>query len=393
MREHLTGLSILGKLEAEAVRKPAALMFLKMLREMGYDKKHAKSPDEIYYVAKEMTDHYMVSTKWYEKPHMFSRTGLVGTATSPLQSFATTWVGMLREYAHMSKAGLLEGSVAKQLPLAAFLGMNLVTAGVIGLVGVKEWDAIAGWLNRTFGYNIMTGTEFMLSNVKSTKYRFGLLADAIGMNIGATFNAPTLTGSFMPGVQGIGNAANALVTGGKALGAKMGITSAPTSVEMRDALKGVSPRFSPIPGVNWGDIEKQFTPEGMPYQDTKGNAGPVTRDDFDHLARRLGTYSLKEATSKTEEFLKKRKSEERSQRLSKAINRSVDTLLVNPDKFMEVFDKEISKIEADGHSGDDIKNALKREIMAKIVESDDKQMMGKATSKKAYLLELMEQLR
>jgi hypothetical protein len=162
---------------------------------------------------------------------------------------------------------------------------------------------------------------------------------------------------------------------------------------MRDALKGVSPRFSPIPGVNWGDIEKQFTPEGMPYQDTKGNAGPVTRDDFDHLARRLGTYSLKEATSKTEEFLKKRKSEERSQRLSKAINRSVDTLLVNPDKFMEVFDKEISKIEADGHSGDDIKNALKREIMAKIVESDDKQMMGKATSKKAYLLELMEQLR
>jgi hypothetical protein len=391
LRDHLTGISILSGIEANAVRRPAALMFLHMLRELGYDQL-GKSPKEIYYVAKEMTDHYMVSTKWYEKPHAFSRSGIVGMATSPLQSFTTTWIGMLREYGRLSASGALEGSVAKQLPLLSFMALNLTTAGVLGLVGIKEWDALAYWLNKVGGFNIPTGTEFVMSKFNSTKVRFGLLSDAVGAHIGATFNAPTLTGSFAPGLQFMGNVANFAKQMGREYLAPTGLTERPTSVEKRDALKGVAPRFSPFPGANWGDIEKAYTPEGAPYQDSAGNAGPVTRDSKDWMARRLGTYTNKEATAKTENYILKKSGTERSGRLSSAMNRAVDQMLMQPGHENEAILHAIDELKADGFSGDDLKNGLKREILSKILESDDRMMKGKGT-KTAHLYKLLESLR
>jgi hypothetical protein len=391
LRDHLSGMSLLSGIEANAVRRPASLMFLHMLRELGYDK-IAKTPDEIYHVAKEMTDQYMVSTKWYEKPHMFSRSGLVGTAMSPLQSFTTTWAGMLREYSKFAVEG--KGNPMHTIPLATFLAMNLVTAGMLGFVGIKEWDAIAHVLNTYLGYNVPGGSEWVLSKFKSDKMRFGLLSDSVGMHVGSTFNAPTLTGSFAPGLQLITGVVKAAVVAGREyLHEFAGIGKGPTAVEKRDAIKALTPRFSPVPGVNWGDVEKRFTPEGMPYQDLAGNAGPVTRDDKDWLARRLGTYSTKEATEKVEHYTAKRKADERSKRLSGTIERVVDVILTDPARSKEKIGPMLQSLSKDGFTGTDINAALKRELNSKMLESDVRNMKGSATSRKAYIQQLLKELR
>ncbi len=390
MADHLQGVTILSWVESNAVRRPAALMFLKMLKEIGYDKV-AKTPDEIYQVAKELTDHYMVSTRFYEKPHVFSRTGLVGMALSPLQSFATTWLGMLREYGILSAKGLVEGSVAKQLPLAAFVASNLLTAGMLGMVGVREWDAIAKLLNDSFGYNVPTGTEYILSKFKSDKMRFGLLSDAMGLNVGATFGSPTLTGSFAPGIQVLGAAAKF----GSQLARQTGVfgeSNKPTDVELREGLKGVTPRFSPIPvpggNLSWGTIEKKFTPKDAPYQETSGKAGPITRDADDWMARQMGTYTLKEAREKTEHYtaVKKQKT------MDKVVNRAVDIMTNNPDdmpKLPALWGELLEK----QFTAQEIQAAVKREVLSRLMEADVAGVKGGQTARQQRLYMLYEQLK
>ena len=382
--EHLTGISTLMWIEENAVRRPASLMFLNMLREIGYEK-IAKNKDEIYHVAKEMTDKYMVSNRWYDKPHAFSRSGIVGTAVSPLQSFTTTWLGMLREYAALSKEGLLEPSLAKQLPLASFMAVNVLTSGMLGLIGIKEWDYVATFLNKHFGYNIPTGTEWVMSKFKDTKYRFGLLSDAVGVHIGATFNAPTLTGSFAPGMQFMGDVGNFAAKMGQQGMASFGVGTPPTSVEMREAWKGVTPRFNWMDrateaaglgqtGLNWGAVERKYTPEGAPYQDMAGNAGPVERTPEDWRARDWGQYTIKEAEEKTLYNIDKLDAAQRKSRMSSQIEKMADTIMMNPDDpdIMSKLEPMIARLEEDKVTGAQIRKALRRELMAKSVKATDR---------------------
>ena len=390
--DHATGISLLTALESGAVRRPATLMFLEMLRESGYES-IAKNKDEIYYVAKELTDQYMVSNRFYEKPHMFSRTGLVGMATSPLQSFSTTWLGMLREYSKLSAEGILEGSVSKQLPIAAFLGISLLTSGLTGFIGVKEWDYLAALLNKYAGYNVPTGTEYILSKFKSDKLRFGLLSDALGINIGATFNSPTLTGSFAPGMQALGAVPNLAWQGVKATGV-MGEANKPTDVDLREAFKGVAPRFYPHPKFGWGGIEEMSTPPGQPYPEASGKAGPYTRTEKDWTARKWGTYTLDEMKEKTRHYTAQKAMVGRSTALGKTMNRAVDIML-NP-KHAESRDrlpKLWQGLAEQGFNGNEIKEGLQREVMSRLIEADQMAAGHAKTSKQQQLIMLYQQLR
>ena len=394
LREHFTGLSLLMWIESNVVRRPASLMFLETLRAMGYDK-IAKTPDEIFYMAKELTDQYMVSQKWFEKPHAFSRTGIVGTALGPLQSFTTTWIGMFREYTKLSTEGLIKPNLAKQLPLATFLGLNLATAGMLGVIGIKEWDALANFLNEKFGMRVMSGTEWTFSTFKNPKMRFGLLSNTIGYHVGSTFGAPTLTGSFAPGVSFLGDVARFGKTmGQRGLNTLNPNVPAPTSVEMRDSLKGVTPRFFPVPkvGLGWGEIEELYTPPGKPYQTMTGDAGPVTRTPEDWQARRLGTYTPREVTERTKGHLGKREAQQRSQRLSNAIRHAVDIILTdsNPGPKLEPIWK---SLEVDKFSGMDIKNALKRELLSQSIEEDIRLQGRGNTSRQQFIRQFLQQLR
>lgn len=388
--DHLTGLSTLSALEAHAVRRPAAHMFLEMLRELGYES-IAKDKNEIYYVAKEMTDQYMVTNQFYEKPHGISRSGLVGQALGPLQNFSVTWLGMFREYMALSAKGLAEGSISKQLPLGSFLAANLLTAGLVGVVGIKEWDMLANLSNKYLGTNIITGTEWIMSNFKSNKARFGLLSEALGYNVGATLNAPTLTGSFAPGLQLMKNAANAGWQGLKETGL-LGEANKPTNVEKRDALKGIAPNFSPIPGLNWGDIERQYTRPGAPYQESSGRAGPVTRDEADWQARRWGTYTNKEAAQKGEFYAAQKDMTNRSNMFKHAMSHAVDVMLNDPQSYRNLTPV-FQELGQRGFSGDNIRQGLIHEIESELIQADYRGMGKLQNTRQQQLAILLQRLK
>lgn len=394
MVDHLTGVSTLSWIEAQAVRRPAAHMFLEMLREIGYDK-IAKDKMEIYRVAREMTDQYMVSTRFHEKPHVFSRTGLVGMAISPLQSFATTWLGMLREYWSLAARGALEGSAAKSIPLGAFLGTSLLTTGMLGFVGVREWDALADLLNKAFGYNIPSGTEYIMSKTKSDAVRFGALTEALGWNVGATFGAPSLTGSLAPGVQfwaGVGKLASNFA---KETGA-FGESNKPTDVQWRDSWKSVMPRFSPLdvisdalglnlPPTGWGAIERKYTPENAPYQEASGQAGPVMRTPKDWEARKWGTYTTEEAKTKTSWYAANR----RQSKLGKHVDRAVDELL-RPTVNRQAVETLMGELREKKFTQEEVRQALLKEIRRRMTPAD-RRGIGRAQSPKQQRLYLLYQ--
>lgn len=232
--------------------------------------------------------------------------------------------------------------------------------------------------------------------------RYGVLGESIGkmvpsvgegIHIGATMSAPTLTGSFAVGGTYIYNMLNAAYTVSKKFLSETGMTNSPTSEQMRDALKGVSPRFGwGIPYANWGDIEHAYTPPGRPYQDMAGNAGPITRDNADWNARRLGTYTTKEAAEKARVFTADKDAQQRSQRLSKTMARAVDMLMTDPQKAMQNFGPMIQELKDDRFTGADIKQALRRELMSKYLEADVKAVGKGQSSKQQWILQLYQQL-
>jgi hypothetical protein len=395
MTEHASGLSTLMWIESHTVRRPAAHMFLEMLREVGYDK-IAKDKTEIYKVAREMTDHYMVSMRFYEKPHIFSRTGLIGMAMSPLKSFATTWLGMLREYTKLSAQGLLDvpkgkmgSAVGKQLPLTAFLATSLMTAGMMGVIGIKEWDVLAKLANNLWGYNIPTGTEWVASKFKTPGVRYGLLSEALPYNlsVGPTFASPSLAEQQFwtpPGLGFLGNVAGAAITGAKELGADVGLlseSSRPGATEKREALKGITPRFPA-----WGIVEEMFTPKGQPYAEAGGQAGPYTRTEEDWKARRLGGYTTQERDEKTKFYTAK----QRARTITKQVDRAVDIILSGKDQdklpllWQEVQEK--------GFTSQEVLSALKREVYGRLVEADVRALGKGMTPKQQRLWMLYQQL-
>jgi hypothetical protein len=267
-----------------------------------------------------------------------------------------------------------------------FMGLNVLTAGMLGLIGIKEWDFLAHLVNKYTNMNMPSGTEWVMSKFKDTKYRFGLLSDAVGMHVGATMNAPTLTGTFAPGMQFIGDAAKFGATLGQQALSQTGMVNPPTGVELRDAWKGVTPRFNWIDragealglgstGLNWADIEEKYTPPGMPYQDLAGRAGPVTRTEEDKFARKLGTYTTREAEEKTEYFINERSRKERASRFGDNIKTMADIITRNPtaSDLMDQLEPIIQRIEKEqAYTGQQIKTALKNSLRDKMIEVDER---------------------
>ncbi len=383
IRDHLSGMSTNAAIESHAVRKPAALMFLEMLRELGYDKV-AKHPDDIYWLTKNLTEDYMVSMQRHKKPHIFGRTGLAGTVASPLQSFTTTWVAQLREYT--KQAAKTHQNPANALPLGSFLALNVLTAGLIGTIGVKEWDVMAEALNHWFNMDIPTGTETILKNSKSDKLNFGVLSDAAGVHIGATFSAPTMTGTGAPGVGFIYDAGQAIFRALKETGV-FGEMNKPTEAQKRDSLKALTPR-----SYAWGRIEEAYTPKGAPLQTQKGSAGPYTRTEKDKTARNLGMYSLDEVKGKIDQYPVERKIKNRSERLKTSAGLAVDALL-NGDKPEERMRALVSELAKDKYSSAEIREALKSQLKSKVTEKDIRMMGHGTTTRQKLIIQMYNELR
>src|SRR3990167_4219587 len=129
-------------------------------------------------MAKTMTDDYMVTMKFQNKSQMFNRTGFTGNILSPLQNFAMTWIGQFREFSKQAPKGTLA-------PITTFLAINLMTAGIVGTIGYKEWDLIAHILNKLdiLPFHVMSGTEWLFSAKRNTKMMYGIISDLIGAHV------------------------------------------------------------------------------------------------------------------------------------------------------------------------------------------------------------------
>lgn len=374
VKDHMTGMSTNLAIESHAVRKPAALMFLEMLREIGYDK-IAKTPDEIYWMTKNLTEDYMVAMNRHKKPHALGRSGTVGTVMGPLQSFATTWLAQLREYTKL--AGKSHQNLANALPLASFMAVSMLTAGLVNLIASKEYDAVVGLLNSTFNMKLPLYEELVLTYVKSDYARFGVLAGITGLNVGALFAPPTVTGSFAPGAQFLVDVGDVMIKALRETGA-LGEMNKLKESEKRDALKAILPRST------WGWVEDAYTPEGAPTQTKKGTAGPYTRTEKDKLARKFSTYTLEEQKGKMLQYPAEQKMLQRRERLKTSTSLMVDALITgeNPTERIATLVQDLSE---DNYSAKEIREALKEQLKAKYTEKDIR-MMGKGKTTRQQLL-------
>jgi hypothetical protein len=251
-----------------------------------------------------------------------------------------------------------------------------MTAGILGFVGIREWDRIAMFLNKVFNLNMQTGTEWVLRNVKSDTARFGALSAAGGWHYGSVFGAPSVTGAFAPGVQQWFDFFNAIYVFGKeAVGGRS------TEVDKREALKGVMPR------ITWGHIEKAYTPEGMPYQSSRSE-GAVRRTDEDWQARKWGTYTTDEVKRKTADWEIQRKSRETTVNRSNLLTKMGDALITEGQIPQELVDR-ARELDYDPQT---LYQGLYQEILNRYKIGREREI-GKGTSpRQQRLLLLLQQL-
>ena len=376
LQDHLTGLSTMSALEKYGVRTPAALMFMKTLEKLGYDEV-ARSKTEKFEVAKELTDQYMASNKWFEKAHVFGRSGMPGSVLGLFQNFSTTWLGMFREYTKLMAEKPLDPKYVA--PFASFMAINLALGGLMGLIGTKEYNQLVALSNKYMDTNLSYWEEGLKANIKSKAVRYGIISDYTGSAAGTTFNNPTLTGSFGAGAQFYANIANLAITG-----TKYALDSA-SDVDMREAAKGLAPR-------SFGHylLEREATPKGVPYERNKGGA-QRQRTERDWTARKFGTYSLDEYEYKTDTFIEERAMKERSRRFSKKMQLIGDRLLTNRSLDAGKIVTELAKKE--GYTSDEIYQGIKRELEGRLVEPQAKAQGQVKSSRQALIYNLLQELK
>ena len=365
----VTGMAFLGAIEKSVVRTPTSLMFHNILKEMKYDQ-IAKDKNEVYRLTKELTDHYMVTNKWYEKPQAFGRSGLVGQMLSPLQSFSTTWIGMMKEFTQLAATGALEGSFAKTTPLLYFMAFNALTAGMLGLVGVREADNLITLANNMSGSTIPTMTEVILKEAPANRMlRFGVLSDMLGVNVGASLNAPSVGNLGAPGVELLANIANVAHKSVKSLSGKA------TDVEKREAWKGITPRT-----YFHGAIEEHFTPPGQPTQTNRGSGG-FMRDAFDKGARYGSTYSTREAQHRVETYTMKQDAKRVSANFGHAISVIADRNLRMDTKEVKHTEEVITALLEKGYPPKVILSSI-RDKMKEKMTPEQVRLLGRGTTQR-----------
>lgn len=180
--------------EQEAVRVPAFLFYNKMLKDV------IKDPKERYAAAAQMTADTMVNYSKTQTPAIYSQMGLAGEVVRPYQQYSHNYHGQLAEYVNAAKRD-------KQLtPLAGFLGVQTMTAGLRGLVPLATAAGIINIINTWSDDPIPTPEEYLLSSGMSDMWVLGPMSKFTGMDLSSSAGAPSLLAA--PGMPGVSFAKN-----------------------------------------------------------------------------------------------------------------------------------------------------------------------------------------
>jgi len=313
---------LLGKLN-EGVDSFTRLMTFasnyEMYKDLGFSKFEAERR------AKENTDSTMVVYGRTEAAPIFNKTGIIGAAAKPLQTYgAAQLANVVSDLRHMQAK-----HPSTWAPFVNYAMMSTMMGGVVSLVFVQEYEMLRGWLNKTFPeYFQLPSVLDIMSMDKSFVDRVDKTSQDVeeATRIAATYGIPALTGldiassaranetfisvaaavllgqkawyEITPMLEAIGKAGAGAVT---LAGSMVGDT---TNAAKRKAMTDLLPvghfgyGAKELAGVNTTEVAgKPFVnPQtGQPMvAGGKENAAIVSQGNKERLAGYLGTKSTKE---------------------------------------------------------------------------------------------------
>lgn len=319
----------LGKIEQEAVRSPTFIFYDLLLRDTIKDDKAR------WTAAGMLTDKYMVDYTLTDAPLIYGKMGIVGEAAKPLKQFQHAYYGQMLEYLQSVK------NQKNITPIASFVGIQALMAGLKGTIFVAEAALIITAINNLFGTTIPTPEEYLITSGASDLLVFGGVSTATGLipggpiDVSATLGAPQLeqvTG--LPGLSFGGKAAMEV--------GELGIAAAKGTTKESDKMSALQ---AIVPNIAQGAVEQAFTAEGEgppnPRNRMISDLDPRTEQDVQ--ARYMGARSLKESRQMIQNRVYKAAEVRRKEQLKSSMDLVLDRILTTGEVPDTVIEKWVSK--------------------------------------------------
>jgi hypothetical protein len=268
----------------EGSRHFANLTFYNYLRSAGAS--HAESVKTAAY----LTDRTMVEYNNQERPMIFTEGGL-GVLGKPYGLFQTFKFNALAQYIEYAKLAKGTGDFK---PLTTLIFGTLMTAGLTGVIGAGEYNALVSAANSNLGTNWPTLEELAITTGMPDIIHFGAPSVGINVDMSSTMNAPGIVSEPFFRAPGLEFAYD--------------IGSSAIKLLVREANGTATPSdhqefwINASPSSLKGAVEAYYTNKkfgkiiDVPVPDpTHRDRGTVTRSLHDWYARLLGGRSLEES--------------------------------------------------------------------------------------------------
>jgi hypothetical protein len=281
--EYLSFERAVARLE-EGSRSYSNLLLYNYYRSAGVS--HARAvKDAAYFTGKGMVEYTN-----YERPMLFTEggAGVIGKPFGLFQTFKFNHFAHLIEYARLAKR------TGDFTPLTMLIGAVIASAGVQGVIGAGEYNALAKLANNTLGTKWPTIEELLIKHNASDLVVYGAPSALLGIDVSTTMSAPAVVSEPFwraPGLEYVGTFS---LSGMKLMAREA--AGVATDLDYMQFWKDLAPTYIQ------GYIEAYYTNKmhgkitGVPVpQATKHGAGHVKRDLHDWYSRMMGARSLKES--------------------------------------------------------------------------------------------------
>ena len=190
------GKNLTGMLERHS-RLQALATYYSFLKSAKYDKTHGK--EAMFEQAMRQTDNLMVEYDARHRAVMYGNKGLGGTLGNFMGLFKTfqhNYFGKTAKYIRTAR----ENGVKGIEPLVGHFTMQIMTAGLLGVMAIEQVDSIIEYINAGKAKflkspkKLLTATELILtSDTLSIGEKFGMPSVIAGFDISSTLQAPGLS--------------------------------------------------------------------------------------------------------------------------------------------------------------------------------------------------------
>lgn len=394
-----------------SVRLRSALILKRFFENSGMDPKSAMEA-----AAKNSLD-VMVEYEGWKRARMYTGLGMVGNVASPLTTFLNNiWnrfgdaMGqMVKGNEHkitdmtQGKDGVYTTKKKRSpLPFLALYGVFATLAGLSGLPGRGEWNAVADFVNGVTGSTIPTADDQLIKLSKVLREKGELQHDAaifgppsglLGYNFSGTLGAPETVGALLPfmgdplprkigqGLYYSGKVAAQALTGG-----------VPRDSDVYNALKQILPT---APGHS--ALENEYSPSTtdsdrpgwMPQEDEtivpdKRLNARFRRTPNEQFARIFGLKSNQEALYDLERYRANRDKISMQTRRSDAIAVAADRI-IDPrdfDKASEIIERQMNKYVENGGDPKKWQNTVIKELYERTNTETERELRAALKAKK-----------